>query len=159
MSNEITRLSLTQLETEPGEFRRQLYLGLREYGFIILRDHPISKAKLDDAYLLARSSCSPCRRKPSCATTAARARPGDYTAFGRENAVGNVHADLKEFWHIGPDVAADSPYHGYYPDNVWPQEIPGFETTFRDLYQELEQLGKHLLAELGGNGAGARFLR
>lgn len=148
MSNEITRLSLKQLETEPDEFRRQLYLGLREYGFIILRDHPISKAKLDDAYALAEQLFAlPVETKLRYDSGKGAAR--GYTAFGRENAVGNVHADLKEFWHIGPDVAADSPYHGFYPDNVWPQEIPGFETTFRDLYRELEQLGKHLLAELG----------
>lgn len=148
MTTEITRLSLQQLEQDPARFRRQLYLGLREYGFIILRDHSVSQEKLRRAYQLARRFFDlPLETKLRYDSGKGAAR--GYTAFGRENAVGNPHADLKEFWHIGPDVAADSPYYGSYPRNVWPDEIDGFRACFSELYRDLEDLGKLLLTALG----------
>lgn len=148
MTTDITRLSLTELTQDPDHFRRQLYLGLREFGFVIIRDHPVSQQKLTLAYQLARQFFElPLEAKMRYDSGKGAAR--GYTAFGRENAVGNPYADLKEFWHIGPDVAEDSPYFGSYPRNVWPDEVQGFRACFSELYRDLENLGKLLLAELG----------
>lgn len=157
MSSTITRLSLQQLEQDPAGFREQFYLGLREHGFVILRDHPINSAQLQQAYQLTERLFSlPLETKLQYDSGKGAAR--GYTAFGRENAVGNKQADLKEFWHIGPDVAKDSAYHDVYPANIWPEEIPGFKTCFAALYLELEKLGKLLLAELGEEmGLGRQF--
>ena len=70
-----------------------------------------------------------------------------YTAFGRENAKA-IHADLK-FWHVGQELPRDSAYVNDYPDNVWPEEIPEFETFFKSFYTDLEALGKTILEALG----------
>ncbi len=148
MTAEITRLSLTELQADAQAFRRKLYAGLREHGFIILRDHPIDAGRLARAYELTQQLFAlPLETKLKYDSGKGAAR--GYTAFGRENAVGNSHADLKEFWHIGPDLSPDSPYFDSYPDNFWPEEISGFQECFRALYTDLEQLGKQLLSELG----------
>ncbi|MCI5106813.1 MAG: hypothetical protein MRY76_08885 [Pseudomonadales bacterium] len=148
MSAEITRLSLTELASDGPAFRRKLYEGLREHGFIILRDHSIDAGRLEQAYALTRQLFAlPLETKLKYDSGKGAAR--GYTAFGRENAVGNQHADLKEFWHIGPELGPDSPYFDSYPDNFWPEEISGFRNCFSALYKELEQLGKQLLSELG----------
>ncbi|MEX2469877.1 MAG: 2-oxoglutarate and iron-dependent oxygenase domain-containing protein [Pseudohongiellaceae bacterium] len=148
MSDSITRLSLTDLHRDPETFRQRLFEGLREHGFVILRDHPITRERLDQAYALARDFFAlPTASKLRYDSGSGGAR--GFTAFGRENARGNPHSDLKEFWHIGPDVAPDSPYFGVYTDNVWPDEIPAFRPCFQALYLDMEQLGKIMLDALG----------
>ncbi|MEQ8409651.1 MAG: 2-oxoglutarate and iron-dependent oxygenase domain-containing protein [Gammaproteobacteria bacterium] len=148
MSNEITRLSLPDLTNNPEIFRRRLYEGLKEYGFVILQDHDISRARLDEAYQLAQAFFDlPANVKLQYDSGSGAER--GYTAFGRESAKGNVHSDLKEFWHIGPDVGPDSQYYGKYPKNVWPAEIDGFRDCFKSLYLELERMGKTMLEALG----------
>lgn len=148
MPIEIARLSIKDIDRHPDSFRQRLYSGLQEHGFVILRDHPIGEQQLQRAYALARQFFDlPLETKLNYDSGKGAAR--GYTAFGRENAVGNNHADLKEFWHIGQELSADSPYRDVYPANVWPEEIPGFRECFTGLYRDLESLGKTLLSELG----------
>ena len=144
----ITRLSLPDLHDDPEAFRRRLFEGLREHGFVILRDHTITDDRLAQAYALARDLFAlPPETKLKYDSGNGGAR--GFISFGRENARGNPYADLKEFWHIGPDVAPDSPYFGVYAENVWPQEIPAFRPCFQALYRDLERLGKIMLEALG----------
>lgn len=148
MNEAITRLSLTYLYQDPPGFRRCLFAGLREHGFVILRDHAISRDRLEQAYALARDLFAlPAASKLKYDSGSGGSR--GFTAFGRENARGNPHSDLKEFWQMGPDVASHSPYFGVYTDNVWPQELPAFRPCFQALYQDLERLGKTMLEVLG----------
>ena len=46
-------------------------------------------------------------------------------------------------------MSRDSAYVKDYPDNVWPEEIPEFETFFKSFYRDLEALGKTILEALG----------
>jgi isopenicillin N synthase-like dioxygenase len=41
-----------------------------------------------------------------------------YVSFGKEHAKGRSAGDLKEFWHFGQYVDANSKYKAEYPDNV-----------------------------------------
>ncbi|HAR90442.1 MAG TPA: hypothetical protein DCR45_05650, partial [Gammaproteobacteria bacterium] len=52
MANEIKRLNMKDLESNRDEFLSELYTGLKEYGFVVLRDHKINRNKLDRAYAL-----------------------------------------------------------------------------------------------------------
>ncbi|MEQ8313153.1 MAG: 2-oxoglutarate and iron-dependent oxygenase domain-containing protein [Gammaproteobacteria bacterium] len=148
MSGQIKRLRLSDLENNREEFTSELFLGLKEYGFVVLQEHNISKDKLDRAYTMAKELFA----LPEETKLQYDSGPGGkrgYIAFGRENAKGNPHADLKEFWHIGPDLTAGSPYYDVYPENVWPSEIEGFREFFQGLYKDLESLGKTMLEALG----------
>ena len=52
MSNEIKRLSMKDLEKNRESFLNELFTGLQEYGFVVLRDHAIDRQRLDHAYQL-----------------------------------------------------------------------------------------------------------
>ena len=107
MSNAIKRLSLPDLQNNREEFLSELYLGLKEYGFVILGEHNISREKLDQAYELGKQFFElPVDVKLKYDSGSGGAR--GYTAFGRENAKGNPHSDLKEFWHVGPDLGCEN---------------------------------------------------
>ena len=71
-----------------------------------------------------------------------------YTPFGVETAKGSKHFDLKEFWHIGREIADDSPYRGVMPPNLWPSEVPGFREHGYWLYETLDALGSKVLSAL-----------
>ena len=148
MRNAIKRLSMKDLEKNREIFLKELFTGLQEYGFVVLRDHAIDRQRLDHAYLLLERLFSlPVEAKLKYDSGDGGRR--GYTAFGRENAKGNPHADLKEFWHVGQELSRDSAYVKDYPDNVWPEEIPEFETFFKSFYRDLEALGKTILEALG----------
>ncbi|MFK7863099.1 MAG: isopenicillin N synthase family dioxygenase [Pseudohongiellaceae bacterium] len=144
----IKNLSLLDLESDRDLFTQELFAGLKKYGFVVIRDHGISSEEMKKAYgLVERLFELPLETKLQYDSGSGGAR--GYTAFGRENAAGNPHADLKEFWHVGQTLAASSQYQGIYPANVWPQELPEFEATLGGMYRKLENLGKTLLEVVG----------
>jgi isopenicillin N synthase-like dioxygenase len=148
MSNAIKRLSMRDLEENRESFLSELLTGLQECGFVILRDHAIDCPRREHAYhLLERLFALPVETKLKYDSKDGGRR--GYTAFGRENAKGNPHTDLKEFWHVGQELHRNSAYVKDYPENVWPAEIPEFEAFFKSFYRDLESLGKTILEALG----------
>lgn len=67
-----------------------------------------------------------------------------YTPFGTEIAKDAKHVDLKEFWHVGREVADSSEYPQLIP-NVWPEEVPEFKTKLTALFNALDELGNQVL--------------
>lgn len=136
-------LSLAAARQGPGvdrEFANALGDGLRRFGFIVLRDHGISDALLNEAYALAESLFAlPQAAKDRCA-----AGLRGYTPFGREHARDHAAPDLKEFWQIGRDPTPDIAL----PSNVWPAELPQMRGRFQALYSELDRVGAVVLAAL-----------
>ena len=131
-------------------FVDQLFFGLKEYGFIVLRDHPIAAELLNQAYHLSEQLFQlPDDVKKSYVSTAGGGQRG-YTPFGVEHAKDSGVADLKEFWHVGRDVAPDHLFAQSYPNNIWPQELPEFQTVFQKIYQSLDQCGEIILEALTG---------
>ena len=124
-----------------------LFEGLKRFGFIVLKDHGISRDLLARSYdLLADFFARPLEEK-------LRYDSGDggqrgYTAFGREHAKDSTAPDLKEFWHLGRELPPGHPLTGRYPPNFWPDAPANFRETFLDLYTALEQAGHCMLTAL-----------
>jgi isopenicillin N synthase-like dioxygenase len=125
-------------------FQSALFDGLREYGFIILTDHNVRTDLLDDAYRLSEEVFS----LPRDTKLTYRGGMRGYTPFGIEHAKGNNLPDLKEFWQIGHDVDAGATLDPLFPPNIWPDAVPAFEATFRELFSALNQTGITLLQAL-----------
>jgi isopenicillin N synthase-like dioxygenase len=71
-----------------------------------------------------------------------------YVSFGKESAKGKKEGDLKEFWHFGQYVNADSKYAKEYPDNVIVEELENFNKVGKQTYQMLEKTAKFVLRSL-----------
>jgi isopenicillin N synthase-like dioxygenase len=87
---------------QPGRreaFTQALMRGLRQYGFIVLRDHPVPAALLEQAYRLIAALFA------QTETTKRRyiGGPRGYAPFGIEHAKDRAEPDLKEFWQMGPE--------------------------------------------------------
>ncbi len=128
-----------------AKFSDALFEGFKYFGFIILRDHGISDDLLAQAYRTSEDFFA-----QDVATKRGyigEAGQRGYTAFGSEHAKGNPAPDLKEFWHVGREIApADMAVS--YPDNFWPDKPANFKPVFSDLYQALDQTGQIMLEAL-----------
>ncbi len=134
--------------TERAKFVDQLFSGIKDYGFIILTDHTVQESVIEKGYKAVQDFFAldeETKRKYAIASGGQRG----YTPFGTEHAKDNPHKDLKEFWHVGREVPADHKFSKYYPNNVWPTEIAGFEENLANLYSELDKTSVHLLDALG----------
>lgn len=135
---------------EKAEFVDQLFVGLKEYGFIILKDHSVKAAELKKAYeLLAKLYALPTEVKKSYVSATSGFQRG-YTPFGQEHAKDSPVMDLKEFWHVGRELTAGHELEKVYPQNIWPTELPEFKTLFTSLYKSLEEAGDVMLEALTG---------
>jgi isopenicillin N synthase-like dioxygenase len=131
-------------------FIDEFWVGLKDYGFIVLKDHPISDTLLNQAYdLVERFFALPVEVKSRYALTEQGFQRG-YTPFGTEHAKDAPVKDLKEFWHVGRDLPEGHRYESLYPKNVWPSEVPEFRAVMAKIYRELDQVGKVMLQALTG---------
>lgn len=127
-------------------FEEALYEGFRYFGFIILKDHKVSRALLKRAYDKSAEFFA----LPEDEKMQFFRKDGQrgYTPFGREHAKDSKYPDLKEFWHVGREFDAGSPLAATYPANVWPARPEGFRETFLELYNALEEAGLVMLEAL-----------
>ena len=135
-------------EEDKKKFSQEFYNGLTEYGFIVLKDHPISPALLDKAYTVVKNFFDlPVSTKEKYILKDGGGQRG-YTQFGQESAKDSDVMDLKEFWHVGRDFPTDHPLNSIYPANLWPEEISEFRQTYLEMYEALEETGKIMLESL-----------
>lgn len=150
---EVPTLSLntyiTGNEEDKKAFTEALFSGLKYYGFIILKDHPVSEDLLDKAYEQSQKLFELPLEKKLSYTSDVDGNQRGYTPFGKEHAKGNSAPDLKEFWHVGRELPEGHKYEEQYPDNIWPSDtIPEFKDTFNKLYKALDNVGDIMLEAL-----------
>jgi isopenicillin N synthase-like dioxygenase len=144
----VPTLDIRRFGSDRDAFVADLGAAYREWGFAGIRGHGIDQALIDEAYRAFAAFFAlpePVKRKYHV--------PGSggargYTPFGVETAKGARYSDLKEFWHIGREIAPGSKYAADMPPNLWPEEVPGFREAGYGLYRELDALGSRVLSAL-----------
>ena len=114
-------------------------------GFAVVADHGIPQPVIDAALTATRAFFAlPEAVKAAYAIAGGGGQRG-LTPFGIEAAKGAARADLKEFWHVGRDLAAGHPLTATMPPNVWPAEIPEFQPSVSALYTAFDVAGRRML--------------
>ena len=137
--------------TSPADrqaFVDELGAAYREWGFAGIRNHGIPQAQIDEAYATFKAFFALPEEVKKRYHVAGGGGARGYTPFGVETAKGSKHFDLKEFWHIGREIARDSKYAADMAENQWPAEIPEFKRVGYGLYQSLDALGSQVLSAL-----------
>ncbi|MCY7350513.1 MAG: isopenicillin N synthase family oxygenase [Cytophagaceae bacterium] len=150
--NEIPSLDLADfIAGDPdrkARFVRALGTALNNIGFVAIKNHGLTAEIQRNLYeSIQRFFFSPDELKRKYDLPDVAGQRG-YIGKGRETAKGNKVADLKEFYHVGqPHPATDDgdPIWAEYPRNVFPKELPDFETYTLETYRTFEQTGKTLL--------------
>ena len=126
-------------------FSKALGDSFAQYGFAVISDHGIAQDHIDAANEAAkRFFALPESAKLKYKLPVSGQR--GYTPFGVETAKGETHYDLKEFWHVGRDLAAGHRFSDHMPPNVWPDaDVAGFQDQVGWLYGALNDMGLKVL--------------
>ncbi|HEX5775915.1 MAG TPA: 2-oxoglutarate and iron-dependent oxygenase domain-containing protein [Caulobacteraceae bacterium] len=141
----IEPVSFRRLHEDFEGFAQDLGRSLTRYGFAAIGGHALDQARIDAALASARAFFALPEDVKRRYHVAGGAGQRGYTPFGVETAKGAEHHDLKEFWHVGRELPQGHPYRAAMPDNVWPDEVPGFRENLAWLYAALDGLGVEVL--------------
>lgn len=145
MTEYFTPISFKQWPDQKQAFAEALGHSFRETGFAVISDHPISQSVINRAVDASKAFFELPEDVKEKYHDAAGGRQRGYTPFGTENAKGNASADLKEFWHTGRDLPADSPYRATMKDTPTVPEVAEFDAATRDFYAAMDAFGAQLL--------------
>ena len=146
--NHIPTLSLADQERDPERFSQAFGASFRRFGFAIVTDHGIDPKLIDSAWTATRQLFELPEEAKRRYYSAELAGQRGYTPFGTEIAKDAAHVDLKEFWHVGRDLPAGHRFRDHMPDNIWPKELPEFESIFTDMYAAFDRAGNQLLSAI-----------
>jgi len=138
-------LTIAPVSLSSGQFDADLGTSFERYGFAVICDHGLAPEVVDAALARTKALFALPEAIKRQYYIAGGAGQRGYTPFGRETAKGAVAHDLKEFWHVGRELAPEHPYRAAMPDNLWPTEVEGFRPAVSGLYQALDRLGVQVL--------------
>lgn len=147
--DEIPSLDLKDF-TGGDEKRKQRFVqalgdAYNNIGFVAIRNHFLPDELVEKLYEVIRAFFAlPDDVKAKYEIPGLAGQRG-YVGKGKEHAKGRSTGDLKEFYHVGQEVAGDDPIKKEYPDNVWPEEIPEFREVTLEAYRRLERTGREML--------------
>jgi isopenicillin N synthase-like dioxygenase len=119
--------------------------ALRDTGFFALQNHGVDSRLIEKAYQLSAEFFDlPEAQKRKYEDMNLKGQRG-FTSFGREQAKGAPMPDLKEFWHVGRELAPNHPLNREYHPNFWPEEIAEFKEVMIELYRQLDVCSLRLL--------------
>jgi isopenicillin N synthase-like dioxygenase len=135
-------------ENRKKQFIKEIGHAYENIGFVALKGHFLDEALVDNLYSEIKNFFElPEEIKEKYEIPGIGGQRG-YVSFGKESAKGKKEGDLKEFWHFGQYVDADSKYAEEYPDNVVVEELAKFNEVGKQTYQMLEKTAKFVLRSL-----------
>lgn len=142
--DEIPSLDLADFTSNDPErkarFVQEIGKAFNNIGFVAIKNHGLSeelRGKLYEA--VQKFFYQPDELKKKYEFPELAGQRG-YVGKGKETAKGHSRPDLKEFYHVGQPVVDGNMYQ-----NVFPAEVPEFETYTSEVYQTFENTGKTLL--------------
>ena len=141
----IAPVSFSRFAGDFAGFSKDLGDSFARYGFAVICDHGLGQARIDEALADTKAFFAlpeAAKLKYKLPVSGQRG----YTPFGVETAKGEVHYDLKEFWHVGRDLPAGHRFAGHMAPNVWPDaDVPGFREHVGWLFGALDAMGLKVL--------------
>ncbi|NNE59067.1 MAG: isopenicillin N synthase family oxygenase [Hellea sp.] len=130
---------------DKAAFAKAIGASFRETGFVVISDHIIVQDVIDDVQAASEAffALHEATKKQYFSKSGGGQR--GYTPFGTESAKGETAIDLKEFWHTGRALTADSPYHDIMPPTPSIKEITGFDRASRGLFDAMDEFGRDIL--------------
>jgi isopenicillin N synthase-like dioxygenase len=149
----VPSLSLAASETDPEGFAQAIGQSFERFGFAVVADHGIPADLIAEAEAKSKAFFA----LPEEVKRGYRIEGGGgargYTAFRVETAKDHKEADLKEFWHVGRELAAGHPYAKDMAPNVWPKEVADFREVYLRLFDAFDAAGLRILSAI------ARYLK
>jgi len=148
MKQGIEAVDFARWAPDPSGFAHDLGSSFERYGFAVVSHHGLPQPLIDRCLEdFRRFFARPVGEKMRYHVPGSGGARG-YTPFGVEAAKGAVYHDLKEFWHVGRELAAGHPYRRYMPDNLWIDGLDGFRDATLQLWDAFDAMGRELLSAI-----------
>jgi isopenicillin N synthase-like dioxygenase len=134
--------------SKKASFVKKLGEAYENIGFVAIKNHGLSQELQNNLYATIKKFFALADEQKAGYEKPEIGFQRGYTGKGKEHAKGRNTGDLKEFYHVGQDLADipdNDPIKKEYPANVWPTEIPEFEAIALEAYRTLENAGKNML--------------
>ena len=141
-------LPVLSLTAPSGNLAQELGNSFQRFGFALVSDHGLDPALVARGWELTRAFFALPEADKRRWHMAGGGGQRGYTAFGTEIAKGAAVHDLKEFWHVGRDLAQGDPLSATMLPNVWPDAPEDFRETFTALYAEFDRIGARILSHI-----------
>ena len=141
----VASVSLTDSDRDPEGFAAAIGGSFERYGFAIVADHGIPTDLIARAEEKAKAFFALPEEVKRAYHLKGTGGARGYTPFGIETAKGATAFDLKEFWHVGRELAPGHPYQEMMAPNVWPEEVESFKATFLELFAAFDKAGARIL--------------
>lgn len=147
--NQVPSIDLNDF-TDGNSVRKQNFVktlgdAFQKIGFVAVKNHGLSDTLAAKLYQSVQQFFSlPEATKLAYEIKGLGGQRG-YTPKGKEHAKGRTVGDLKEFYHIGQELSDAERANLGYPRNIFPKEVPEFETTTIAAYKTLEESGIQIL--------------
>ncbi len=128
-----------------NQFVAQLGAAFQNIGFVAVRNHFLSDALQQKLYDAIRKFFALTDEVKASYEQGGLAGQRGYTGKGKEHAKGRNTGDLKEFYHVGQELSASILSKEGYPENIWPKEVPEFQSAAVEAYRALEKTGTYIL--------------
>ena len=132
-------------EKQRKGFVEEIGNAFHNVGFVGVVNHGVPQEVIDGFFAASKDFFSQSLDNKVKYEIKGMAGQRGYTSFGREHAKQSKVADLKEFFQFGQYVSDDHPMKDQYPDNPFTEDVPQFSRMGKELYQQFEVAGGHLL--------------
>ncbi len=144
--DEVPLVSLADQATDPEGFAQAFGQSFQRFGFAMVADHGVPQALINRAWAMTKAFFDLPEDEKRRYFIAGGGGARGYTPFKTEIAKGAQYVDLKEFWHIGRQLAAGHRFEAQMSPNIWPDRPEGFRETFLELFQAFDDAGDRLLS-------------
>ncbi|OYX48914.1 MAG: flavonol synthase [Sphingomonas sp. 32-66-10] len=145
---QVPLVSLADQARDPEGFAAALGGSFERFGFAMVADHGIPQELIDRAWAMTKAFFDLPEAVKRGYFVAGGGGARGYTPFKTEIAKGATHVDLKEFWHIGRELAAGHRLSELMSPNIWPDQPEGFRETFVELFAAFDTAGDKLLSAI-----------
>ncbi len=145
---QVPLVSLADQASDPQGFAAALGGSFERFGFAMVADHGIPQDLVDRAWAMTKAFFDLPEDVKRSYFVAGGGGARGYTPFKTEIAKGATHVDLKEFWHIGRELAAGHRFSELMAPNIWPDQPEGFRETFIELFAAFDTAGDKLLSAI-----------
>ncbi|WP_337846519.1 2-oxoglutarate and iron-dependent oxygenase domain-containing protein [Sphingomonas sp.] len=146
--SQVPLVSLADQAGDPAGFAAALGGSFERFGFAMVSNHGIPQELIDRAWAMTKAFFDLPEDVKRSYFVAGGGGARGYTPFKTEIAKGASHVDLKEFWHIGRELAAGHRFSELMAPNIWPDQPEGFRETFVELFAAFDTAGDKLLSAI-----------
>jgi isopenicillin N synthase-like dioxygenase len=145
---EVPLISMKDQPTDPDGFAQAFGASFQRFGFAMVADHGVDQALIDRAWKMTEAFFALPEADKRAYYVEGGGGARGYTPYKTEIAKGATHVDLKEFWHIGRQLAAGHRFESVMTPNIWPDAPEGFRETFLELFAAFDAAGDRLLSAI-----------